>query len=309
MAEVHMGNDRNLFTEDPTGVALYEGRMVAAYDYRAKGYRSGRGRKAEWVDLAFADPSKTIQPQWFVDSQRIPDKVLTRYQQYRIGFCDVASPTNERTLVATLIPPGVLCGHKVPTIEFKSGAGWSYAAWLAVANSFTLDFLARKKVSLSMTYTILDSLPFPRLSADDPRVRFLVARVARLVCCGPEMSGYWDHLVTGGWIDGPPSDRRVLGTLDEERRLITACELDAFVARELFGLTRDELAYVLDTFPIVEKRDRKAHGEYRTKRVILQIYDALVIATHSGKPYETNPDLLRPDYSLSGKSGSTGMLL
>jgi hypothetical protein len=46
-AEVHMGNDRHLFTEDPTGLPVYEGRMVAHYDHRAKGYKSGRGRSAE----------------------------------------------------------------------------------------------------------------------------------------------------------------------------------------------------------------------------------------------------------------------
>ena len=32
--------------------------------------------------------------------------------------------------------------------------------WLAVANSFVMDFIVRKKVSLTMTYTIMDSLPF-----------------------------------------------------------------------------------------------------------------------------------------------------
>jgi len=64
--------------------------------------------------------------------------------------------------------------------------------------------------------------------------------------------------------------------------------VDAFVARDLFGLTKEDLAYVLDTFAIVEKRDRKAHGEYLTKRVILEIYDAMAEAALTGKPYETN---------------------
>jgi len=290
MRELDMGNDRDLFTEEPDGVPLYEGRMVAAYDHRAKGYRSGRGRKADWVDLAFSDPSKAIQPQWFVDPDKVPDKVRTRYQQYRIGFCDVASPTNERTLVATIVPPGVLCGHKVPTIGFESGFGWAYAVWLAVANSFTLDFLARKKASLSMTYTILDSLPFPRLSADDPRARFLVQRVARLVCTSPEMTNYWKELVAGGWIEAQPGDCQVPGELDEQRRAVIESELNAFVGRELFGLTRDELAYVLDTFPIVEKHDRKALGEYRTKRVVLEIYDGIAEAARTGRVYLTRLD-------------------
>src|ERR1700688_4897742 len=98
MAELHMGADRDLFDEEPSGVPVYEGRMVAQYDHRAKGYRQGRGRQAEWEDLAFSDPSKSIQPQWFVPTTKIPAKLKERYRRYRIGFCDVASPTNERTL-------------------------------------------------------------------------------------------------------------------------------------------------------------------------------------------------------------------
>jgi hypothetical protein len=49
----------------------------------------------------------------------------------------------------------------------------------------------------------------------------------------------------------------------------------------LFDLNRQ------DTFPIVRKHDEKAHGEYRTKRVILEIYDALAESTRTGIPYQT----------------------
>ena len=99
MREIDMGNDRALFTEDPAGIPLYEGRMVAQYDHRAKGYRSGRGRKAVWEDWSFEEPNKSIQPQWRIPRDRLPVKLQERHQTYRIGFCDVASPTNERSLV------------------------------------------------------------------------------------------------------------------------------------------------------------------------------------------------------------------
>jgi hypothetical protein len=72
--------------------------------------------------------------------------------------------------------------------------------------------------------------------------------------------------------------------------------------RELFGLTRGELAYVLDTFPIVEKRDRKAHGEYRTKRITLEFYDAMAEAASTDTPDQSraerppaNPAVDHPD--------------
>jgi hypothetical protein len=51
------------------------------------------------------------------------------------------------------------------------------------------------------------------------------------------------------------------------------------------------VAYILDTFPIVRRKDEANHnGDYRTKRVILEIYDAMLEATRSGKPYTTRLD-------------------
>jgi hypothetical protein len=286
MREIDMGTDRDLFSEDSVGIPLYEGRMVAAYDHRAKGYRSGRGRKADWCDLPFGSPSKSIQSQWFIALDKVPDKVRERYQHYRIGFCDVASPTNERSLVAALIPPGRLAGHTVPTILLEPNAEWNYAVWLAIANSFCVDFLVRFKVSLHMSLSILDSLPFPGLQEDDSRVRFLVPRVARLLCTGPEMINFWNALAAAGWIDRKVEQGALPGETDVIRRAAIEAEIDAFVAKELFDLTRDELAYLLDTFPIVEKRDRKVHGDYRTKLLILQAYDVLAASSlrpESGK--------------------------
>jgi hypothetical protein len=43
----------------------------------------------------------------------------------------------------------------------------------------------------------------------------------------------------------------------------------------LYGLMREELAYILEMFPIVRREDEERYGEYRTKRLILENYDAL----------------------------------
>ena len=48
--------------------------------------------------------------------------------------------------------------------------------------------------------------------------------------------------------------------------------------------------YILETFPIVKRKDEQAHGEYRTKRVILDIYDAMQQAMETGTPYHTRLD-------------------
>ncbi len=275
MREVDMGNDRDLFTEDPAGLPLYEGRMVDQYDHRAKGYRSGRGRAAEWVLLEFGQPGKSIQPQWRVLRQRVPDKVVPRLAKYRVGFCDVTSPTNERSLVATLIPPGCVAGDKVPTVSFAAEDEWALTVWLAVANSFAMDYIARKKVALKMSYTVLDSLPFPRVGGTDPIAKTLVPLVIRLACCGPEMTAFWNARAGEGWCEPVSADGSPPGAEDPDERFHLRAQIDAIVARDVFGLTRDELACILDTFPIVRRKDEERYGEYLTKRVILEYYAAV----------------------------------
>ena len=48
--------------------------------------------------------------------------------------------------------------------------------------------------------------------------------------------------------------------------------------------------YILETFPIVKRKDEQAHGAYRTKRVILDIYDAMQQAMETGTAYATRLD-------------------
>ncbi|RME24487.1 MAG: hypothetical protein D6800_08620, partial [Candidatus Zixiibacteriota bacterium] len=60
----------------------------------------------------------------------------------------------------------------------------------------------------------------------------------------------------------------------EDRRAQLRADLDGLYGH-LYGLTRDELAYILDTFPIVRRKDEARFGEYRTKRMVLEAYDRL----------------------------------
>jgi hypothetical protein len=76
---------------------------------------------------------------------------------------------------------------------------------------------------------------------------------------------------------------------DEARRFLLRCELDAAYFH-LYGIARDDVDYIMETFPIVKRKDEAAHGEYRTKRVILEIYDEMQQAMDSGQPYQTRLD-------------------
>jgi hypothetical protein len=62
---------------------------------------------------------------------------------------------------------------------------------------------------------------------------------------------------------------------DEERRAHLRADLDGLYAH-LYGLSHDEFSYILDTFPIVKRKDQAKYGEYRTKRLRLEAYDRLV---------------------------------
>jgi hypothetical protein len=272
MRELDMGTDREQFSEDPDGYPLYEGRMVAHYDHRAKGYRSGRGRSADWHDYAFSDPDKKIDPQWHVSPGDIPEKLDDRIRVYRVGFCDVASPTNERSLVAAILPPHCVAGDKVPTVTFDTESQTSLISWISVANTATMDFLARKKISLKMSYTVVDSLPFPRLSAKSPLLGRLAPLVLGLTCTSSEMLDLWDALAKRDLVPVRKPEQ-LPGLIERDERSQAIAEIEAIVAYHLYGLERDELAHILDTFPIVQKREEKEFGEYVTKKRILAAYD------------------------------------
>ncbi len=70
---------------------------------------------------------------------------------------------------------------------------------------------------------------------------------------------------------------------DEDRRFLMRCELDALYFH-LYGIARDDVDYVLETFPIVKRKDEAAHGEYLTKRIILEMYDQMAACRRSACP-------------------------
>lgn len=73
---------------------------------------------------------------------------------------------------------------------------------------------------------------------------------------------------------------------NEDRRVHLRAELDAAYAH-LYGLTRDELRYILDptdiygpdfpseTFRVLKDKEIRQYGEYRTARLVLAAWDRL----------------------------------
>jgi hypothetical protein len=98
------------------------------------------------------------------------------------------------------------------------------------------------------------------------------------------MQPWADDLVA---YDPRPADQRQIPfPWNPDRRAQLRAELDAYFAC-LYGLTRDELRYILDpadvmgpdypseTFRVLKNGEMRAYGEYRTQRLVLAAWDKL----------------------------------
>jgi len=145
-------------------------------------------------------------------------------------------------------------------------------------NSFILDFIGRQKVGgNSYSMFIVDQLPLlPPFAYKNNWESFIIRSATELIYTS------WDHNIFAenfGYI-GPPFK------WDEERRFLIRCELDAAFFH-FYGINRNDVDYIIETFPIVKRKDIQKYGNYRTKLTILKIYDEMKKAMETSKPYQT----------------------
>ncbi|MHB9150711.1 MAG: hypothetical protein ACYC33_11680, partial [Thermoleophilia bacterium] len=76
---------------------------------------------------------------------------------------------------------------------------------------------------------------------------------------------------------------------DEGRRLLLRSELDAAFFH-IYGIRRDDVDYIMETFPIVKRKAVAEYGTYRTKDLILDAFDRMAHAVETGEPYRTTLD-------------------
>ena len=232
-AEFHMTNDSGLFHESPGKgrLPLYEGKMIWQFDHRLAEPRYWVNEKEGRRSLLGSAP----------DTGQVLD-----YQRCRFGFRDIASNTNERTAVATLIPPA-FHGNKIPTARITDDEGKRlirndeqfYLA--AIVNSFVFDFMIRMRVTTTLNFFYLYQMPVPRITAGTSPFSPIVECAARLICTTPE----FNDLAKEVGIDGHKE-----GVTDATKRSQIRAELDGLIAH-LYGLTETEFAHVLSTFPLV----------------------------------------------------------
>lgn len=210
--------------------------------------------------LAFAESLlEAASPQWFV------------------GFRDITNATNERTVIASVLPRAGV-GNNLPLMLLDASLNRRVAALLANLSALVLDFVARHKVGgVHLNFFIAKQLPvLPPDAYTEADLDFIVPRVLELTYTAHDLKPWAEALGH----DGPPFP------FDPDRRARLRAELDAYYAR-LYGLTREDLCYLLDpasvmgedypseTFRVLKQNEEREFGEYRTQRLVLDAWDRL----------------------------------
>jgi len=256
---------------------LYEAKMVHHYDHRWATYEGEESRDTtldEKLDLG-----AEVTPRYWVPQSEVASRLRGKSwsRGWLMGWRDITNATNERTVIAPAISVAGV-GNKMPLI-FPRTSPAETAALIGNLAALPFDFTARQKIGgTSLNYFILYQFPvLPPCAYSEEDLTFIVPRVLELSYTSHSMTPFARDL---GY-DGLPF------AWDEDRRAHLRSELDAWYALA-YGLNRDELRYVLDpkdlmgadypseTFRVLQKNEINKYGEYRTQRLVLAAYDALV---------------------------------
>lgn len=223
--EFNMTDDHKLFHEkyEKGMLPLYEGKMMNQFTHTFSEPRywvkEDEGRKA------LLGKEKDI-------NQKL------EYQNYRLCYRSIASSTNERTIISTILPPNVFTGNSLNLNRNK--LDYKILLYLVgMFNSFVLDFYIRRMVSANVNMFYMYQLPVPRLNEKDKVFKMIVERAGKLICTTSE----FDTLAKEIGLKVEPINS------DYEKIKIRS-ELDAIIAH-LYELTEEEFNYILSTFPIV----------------------------------------------------------
>lgn len=284
---------------------LYEGKMVQAFDHRAADVTLNlanlkRAAQQEAIPvLAKQRPDRYPAPQYWVLQDNVPEPLRLRFF---VAYKSVTAPSNMRTMIASLLPESAV-GNSMAMLIPEAGSGLAYSRWaallLANLNAFAYDFALRQKVQgQNLNWFIIEqSCVIKAQSFDDPLPTVFTAEMRKAGL----MNGHHDHPTVAdfvipqvlalsytahdlapfardlGYVDAQGDVLPPIIWHDEDRRARTAA-LDALFFY-LYGLSEDDAAYVLDTFPIVRQQDEAAFGRYRTKDDVLALLRLLPSTT------------------------------
>ena len=206
------------------------------------------------------------------------EDVLLDCSTHRIGFRDVSNNTNERSMVAAILPEGAVCHNKCPTIRpyeispekrhlSDNSLHGAYKrifsdselfVTLGLLNSIPFDYIARTKLDTTMSVAAIEESQMPRLTEGDNWFHFISERAAKLNAYGAEFERIRKNLNVE-----PITEK-------SERHRIQA-EIDA-AAFHAYGHDRENTKFILDDFHRVSD-PRIMTEEYF--EMVLEKYDIL----------------------------------
>ena len=232
---------------------LYEAKMIHLYDTRWATYEPD-GSTRLMTEQEKADRKAPTPRYWVAENE-----VELRWPQMAgplLGFRNIARSTDERTIINSLVPK-VAVGHSLPLV-----AALGARRLQAALSSLVVDYVLRQKLGgTNLTYNYMQQLP---ISSD-------FATRAQVPGCG---SAWVERKVDllNAWV-GSPSDRAV-----------HQAELDGYCFHE-YGLDREAVSHVLESFPVLRRKEESRYGEFQTSRFVLAAYDAMTLAVETGQSY------------------------
>jgi type I restriction-modification system DNA methylase subunit len=208
------------------------------------------------------------------------EDVLLDSTEYRIVLRDIANSTNERTLISTVLPKGIVCHNTLRTVRnyqiepYEEGltehplhdfyqpifTDEELFAGVGLINSLPFDYLIRTKVDTHIVTYKFKETQVPHLTEGDEWFDPIWKRAARLNCYGEDFEEIRDRL---GGIE--PAN-----TIDERREV--QAELDA-AAFHAYGLDREQTEFVLDDFHRVQNPRLMDEDYFKS---VLEKYEDLV---------------------------------
>jgi hypothetical protein len=244
--------------------------MIHQFDHRFATYADDSDEGSRDVTPEEkADPNFRVTPRYWVERSAVEEKLARKNwpHSWLMGWRKITNSTNERTLIASLIPR-VGAGDSFYLIFPDAVDEDRRLFLLALLNSLVVDYCSRQKLGgTNFTYGYFKQIAIPWPSTVSSSV---ISRTRQL------MDQFYLGLLATKCID--------LGKSFESD--LARAELDAIFAA-LYGLTREELLFILDpsevlgadypteTFRGLKENEVRAHGEYLTKRLVLDAWDRM----------------------------------
>jgi hypothetical protein len=254
-----------------------EGKTIHHFDHRYATYSDG-------VPVDVSSNAKIhgteYSPRYWVEKSFF-ESLMEKYadQDWFLAYRDIARTTDARTVIAAAIP-------RAPATVDLPILGSTHSERLLLLgnfNSFVFDYVTRQKsAGTHMSFFLLKQLPVLAEGAylDFQRKigvssSWVTERLTRLSVTDSDMLALGHHYGMSqpcAW--------------DEDRRNIMKAELDAAYFH-MYGISREDAGYILDTFPIIARKDNVQFGEYRTRRLILEIFEEMQNSIDSGVSYQS----------------------